>query len=130
MTTTQGTENVENGKCGLAHFACLSGAPRGPTRRRFQHSSVILMRLRSHKISVILAACVAALCGCSSNPPPSTSVSRDISVAEIRDHGVIGLLGKPLGTMVTVTGVAVPNRSRRKVDVSEALFLKITAVDG
>jgi hypothetical protein len=56
--------------------------------------------------------------------------SREISVDAIRDNGVMGRLGRPLGTMLTVSGVAVPNTSRRKADASEALFLKITAVDG
>lgn len=55
---------------------------------------------------------------------------REISVADIRDDGVTGLLGRPLGTMVTVSGVAVPNAPRRKADASGALLLRITAVDG
>jgi hypothetical protein len=78
---------------------------------------------------IVAAMYLGALCGCSSSGSPATT-SREISVEEIRDKGVVGLLGLPLGTIVTVSGVAVPNTSLRKADEGEALFLKVVAVDG
>jgi hypothetical protein len=62
--------------------------------------------------------------------PATHPTSQPVSLDEVRERGVIGQLGVPLGTMVEVTGTVVPNNSRRKADGGEPFFLQIYAVDG
>jgi hypothetical protein len=61
---------------------------------------------------------------------PAPTSARPIRLVDLRENGVVGLLGRPLGTMVTVSGVAMANDQHRKGDDGEPMFLRITSVDG
>jgi hypothetical protein len=88
--------------------------------------------MQSHALTffMVAGACIVAVVGCSSHRAPAITPSRAISVADIRNTGVTGILGQPLGTMVTVSGIAVPNPSRRKAEAGDTVFLRIIEVDG
>ncbi len=81
-------------------------------------------------LAIVSTSFLTALAGCSSHPTPATPGGPAISVADIWKHGVMGRLGRPLGTMVKVSGVAVPNHTRMKFYEDDKLFLRITTVDG
>src|SRR3954462_5881024 len=85
--------------------------------------------MRPFAFSLLVVLTVAST-GCSSAHTPRPTSARPIRVADIRENGVVGLLGRPLGTMVTVSGVAMANDRHRKGDDSEPMFLRITSVDG
>jgi hypothetical protein len=53
-----------------------------------------------------------------------------IPLAEISNRGVQGMLGRPLGTIVNVSGEVVANDSRAKEDADQPFFLRIDQVDG
>lgn len=53
-----------------------------------------------------------------------------ISLQDLRDRGVAGHLGVPLGTIATIVGQVVKNDSRNKADSAEPFFLQIEKVDG
>ncbi len=53
-----------------------------------------------------------------------------IPMERLRETGVLGALGRPFGTIVTVSGRAIANPSHRKADDGYPVVLRITTVDG
>jgi hypothetical protein len=88
------------------------------------------MRRQTFTIWVLLAIGGAALVGSLGGGPATQPAAIPVPLGDVRDKGVMGELGVPLGTMVTVSGKAVPNNSRSKANEGEPLFLQITSVDG
>ena len=88
--------------------------------------------MRPHTLAILFLAMiggagfVASLGGTPSSRPTPVPVALD----DVRDGGVEGRLGVPVGTLVTVTGRAVQNSSRAKEDQSGSTFLQIESVDG
>ena len=81
-------------------------------------------KMKTLYIACIVLLCVAltGFCG--------YAKEKTLTVADLNQSAVIGSLGKPLGTLVTVEGVVVGDDYRRlKSDEGETL-LKIERVDG
>ena|SRR5579884_3160111 len=53
-----------------------------------------------------------------------------LRLKEVRERGIEGTLGRPLGTVVEVSGSVVANTSRQKADAGEPFFLRIVEMDG
>jgi hypothetical protein len=62
--------------------------------------------------------------------PATQPTMQPVTIGDIRKLAVMGRLGLPLGTLVTVTGEAIPNTSLNKADAGDALFLSISSVNG
>ena len=73
--------------------------------------------------------CLAALAAAPATRP-ITRLAEPVTLEEVRERGLAGRLGPRLGTVLTVAGVVVENRSRAKADEGEPFFLRIDAVDG
>lgn len=56
--------------------------------------------------------------------------SAPITVATLRSSKVIGDLGVPLGTLVTVEGVVLPDDARRRKEDMGAILLRVRRVNG
>jgi hypothetical protein len=56
--------------------------------------------------------------------------AKPIPAAELQKRGVSGRLSRALGTIVTVKGTVVANRSRRKADAGVPSVLRIAKVNG
>lgn len=61
---------------------------------------------------------------------PAMTGDKTITYAELNTHKIIGSLGHPLGTVLTIEGVVVPDDYRRMKGDSGATLLKIESVDG
>ncbi len=66
----------------------------------------------------------------SAQQEPAKAPDVPISVASFGPDNVIGLLGRPLGTVVHVTGVAIAGSTRGVKAEEGMLLLKIQTVDG
>ena len=53
-----------------------------------------------------------------------------ISLQELQERGVVGPLGRRLGTIVEITGVAVANTSRAKAEADLPFRLRVDTLDG
>jgi hypothetical protein len=58
------------------------------------------------------------------------NTSGPIPLAQVRERGIMGRLGVPMGTIVEVTGEVVENRSFAKGEATEPFFLRVDTVDG
>src|SRR5579863_8248920 len=61
---------------------------------------------------------------------PAAQTEPPLQLKDVRDRGIEGTLGRPLGTVVEVSGKVIANESLAKVDMGEPFFLRIDAVDG
>lgn len=77
------------------------------------------------KYSLVISVLVVVIfCfGCS-------SLHKEMSLAEINNAGVTGMLGPKLGTVVIVAGTVEENTSQSKGDEGEPFFLSIDSVNG
>ncbi len=89
------------------------------------------------RLGLLLLTCALTMVACVA-PPQDTGKASDLNrhrvdepipLAEVRERGIQGRLGVPLGTIVHLKGEAVANRSQAKVHASVPFFLKITRVD-
>jgi len=83
---------------------------------------------------LIAGAIATLLIGCKISPQAAvTTTMTSVTVAELNDHvPVIGWLGKPLGTIVTISGRAVRSGERNdywSVNMARNLFA-VESVDG
>lgn len=88
------------------------------------------MRAKHSAILIAIAASAAVSIGCVSSEGQTTQPDRPMSLHEISQRGIEGLLGIRLGTIVTIEGEVVANQSRSKMDSVEPFFLRIDSIDG
>lgn len=80
--------------------------------------------------SIILAGAMGGTAQQRTQPPPKQAAEPPISARSFGSENVVGYLGKPLGTVVRVTGRASSgDETRRKALVGKTL-LNIETVDG
>lgn len=60
----------------------------------------------------------------------AASADAPISLQELQERGVVGPLGRRLGTIVEITGVAVANTSRAKAEADLPFQLRLNTLDG
>lgn len=80
-----------------------------------------------------LALVLLLAAGCSHPPDPgrlAAPATRPVSLEEIRERGVAGRLGRPLGTIIRVSGGVVENASEAKADAGQPFLIRIDSVDG
>jgi len=85
---------------------------------------------RQHSIfgALMIASAIGAAAAIGS--APATQSRGPIPLLEVNERGIQGLLGTPLGTIVTVSADVVPNDSREKRYADETFLLRIRSVDG
>jgi hypothetical protein len=80
--------------------------------------------------SVVVAVALAGAFGLMDKKMPAAQSEPALPLKEVRERGIEGTLGWPLGTVVEVSGKVVANTSRAKADAGEPFFLRIDEVDG
>lgn len=81
-------------------------------------------------IRVVSLTLIVGACALSRGQLKPLTRPAPISLPELHDRGVLGRLGRPLGTVVEVSGTVVVNDARAKGHDDEPFLLQVETVDG
>jgi hypothetical protein len=81
---------------------------------------------------LIVIGIIATCCGCSvrKDLPPSAATTGPIPLADVRERGIEGSLGVPLGTVVTIRGTAVDGwTALKQKEYQSDVFARVETVN-
>ncbi|HVX14689.1 MAG TPA: hypothetical protein VHC22_26105 [Pirellulales bacterium] len=81
-------------------------------------------------IGCCLLLIFAVLLGSIGGDSSAARIEPPVKFEELGERGIEGTLGRPLGTVMEVSGQVVANTSRAKGDSGEPFFLSIEEIDG